>query len=290
MADPKAGSKGGGGSEDAVARIARLELCVVEIERARKQRSIIGVCGMLLLLLAIALFAVKLWTLGKDLVQPVSQQAIMAKVQEDLVDLLQNDPQLKELMSEFRNDLLPSAAAQVSAKLKEELPTYRKQGEAVLDNLQVYFKKDVADKLHEALVDIMADIEERLLEKYPQVTSEELQTVVERTRVIFLEEMTALIERKLELVSDDLGSLQASIDGFKDTPEYREMIEALAINREGAVSKAQLAMIEDMLELVIYHINPERGAELAISATAPVVAQKLNPEPTAVAVPVGGAK
>jgi len=261
MDDKKNAGKGGG--EDMLSRLGRLEACLAEIERTRRQRSMISMGGLLLVLLGIALFAANLWGFGLKLMEPESQDAIMAKVQEDMADLLQNDATLKQLTRDLQDDVLPYVVEQITARLKEELPVFRQQGEDILLNLQGYLEKDAKEKLSEALADILAEVEQKLIEKYPQVTPEELQSVIETAQTVFVEELTTLIERKLDVVADDLGALKESVDQFKDTPEYRQLIEDMKVDREGAVNKVQLAMIEHMLELVIYHINPERGAQSA---------------------------
>lgn len=258
MDDKKNAGKGGG--EDMLSRLGRLEACLAEIERTRRQRSLISIGGLLLVLLGIALFAANLWGFGVKLMEPESQTLIMAKVQEDMTDLLQNDATIKQLARDLQDDVIPYVVEQVTNRFKEELPEFRQQGEDILLNLQGYLEKDVKEKLGEALADILAEVEQKLLATYPNVTPEELQSVIENSQAVFIEEVTTLIERKLDVVSDDLGALKESVDNFKDTPEYRQLLEDITVDKEGAVNKAQIAMIEHMLELVIYHINPERGA------------------------------
>jgi hypothetical protein len=258
MDDKKNAGKGGG--EDMLSRLGRLEECLAEIERTRRQRSLISIGGLVLVLLGIALFAANLWGFGMKLMEPESQTQIMAKVQEDMTDLLQNDATIKQLARDLQDDVVPYVVEQVTNRFKAELPEFRQQGEDILLNLQGYLEKDVKEKLGEALADILAEVEQKLLAKYPQVTPEELQSVIENSQAVFIEEVTTLIERKLDVVSDDLGALKESVDNFKDTPEYRQLLEDIKVDKEGAVNKAQIAMIEQMLELVIYHINPERGA------------------------------
>ncbi len=258
MDDKKNAGKGGG--EDMLSRLGRLEACLAEIERTRRQRSLISIGGLVLVLLGIALFAANLWGFGMKLMEPESQTQIMAKVQEDMIDLLQNDATIKQLTRDLQEDVVPYVVEQVTNRFKEELPEFRQQGEDVLLGLQGYLEKDVKEKLGEALADILAEVEQKLLAKYPQVTPEELQTVIENAQAVFIEEVTTLIERKLDVVADDLGALKESVDNFKDTPEYQQLLEDIRVDKDGAVNKAQIAMIEHMLELVIYHINPERGA------------------------------
>jgi hypothetical protein len=256
-------STGKGGGDDLLVRLGRLEVCLADIERTRKQRSLIGIGGLVLILLALAIFAANLWGFGVQLMQPESQHEIMAKVQEDMTDLLQNDPEIKMLMQDMQEDVIPYVAEQVTSRLKEELPTFREQGAQIMANLQAYLEKDAKEKLSQALADVLAEIEQKLIEKYPQVTPEELQSVMATAQTMFIEEVTTLIERKLDIVADDLGNLKDSVDQYKETAEYRQLVEDMKVDREGALNKVQLAMIEHMLELVIYHINPERGNESA---------------------------
>jgi molybdopterin converting factor small subunit len=261
--EDKKNTGGKGGGDDLLVRLNRLETCLADIERTRKQRSLIGIAGLVLILLALAIFAANLWGFAMQMMEPESQAAIMSKVQEDMTDLLQNDPEIKMLVQDMQEDVLPYIAEQVTSRLKEELPAFREQGEEILANLQAYLEKDAKDKLGAALADVLAEIEQKLIEKYPQVTPDELQAVMATAQTMFIEDLTTLIERKLDVVADDLGNLKESVDQFKETPEYRQLVEDMKVDREGALHKVQLAMIEHMLELVIYHINPERGNEPA---------------------------
>jgi hypothetical protein len=125
------------------------------------------------------------------------------------------------------------------------------------DELKAYLEKDVKAKLAASISEAMLEVEESLRDKYPNLSSKDIDKTLKSAQATFILELTEMLDRKLAGFSGDLEELRAGVDGFKECEEYKR----LDPDNEHTLHAVKNQMVEAMLELVIYHINPRKGQE-----------------------------
>ncbi|MEG2076654.1 MAG: hypothetical protein RRY34_09140 [Victivallaceae bacterium] len=79
----------------------------------------------------------------------------------------------------------------------------------------------------------------------------------------FIEELTAILESQLKGAIESLGALDAQIQDFKNCNEYVEVAQL-------GGDEVQNLLLETMLELCIYELDPVKGAAPAEVAAVKV--------------------
>ena len=123
-----------------------------------------------------------------------------------------------------------------------------------------------------------------IIKKYPNLSAEKLDTVFKQVEPLFIENIANMLDSKVELIGDDLDEMEKTLGKF------RKISDDMNLN-EKERQELKLDFIENLLELGIYHVNPEKGelpAEQAASTTA--VKGSISPVPTTTPINKGGVK
>jgi hypothetical protein len=95
-------------------------------------------------------------------------------------------------------------------------------------------------------------LEQEMLKKYPEVNPDEMKPILQKIMDIFIVETNAIIEKRLYNAYLSLGELSETVNQFGRLEETKKFDPK-------NLDYVKLQMIEAMLELAIYHINPARG-------------------------------
>lgn len=262
MAESKKGSdkKKSEKKSDAVSKALQEQLKVLEdhleaIEQAKKQRNLVSIVGLLLIILAIALFVMNLSNFVKEKSQDQAfQKELLTKIGEDLKEVKKN-PNLQAMMNDVRSEILPLLAKEIVARFKKDAPKFQAKGEDFAKEMQDYLENDVKSKLIKSLSTSLVDVEAIIKEKYPNVSADDLKKVLDIAQAEFIIQITNIIEERINSVRLDIEDLKASVAKFKECEEYKQ----LDPNHPDTLNHVKLQMVESMLELVIYQINTQKG-------------------------------
>jgi hypothetical protein len=123
---------------------------------------------------------------------------------------------------------------------------------ASANNLQRYLENDVRDKLYKEISLTLNQMEADILKRYPKITPERINQVLDKAKVEFIDQVTDMLELKLDVAFRDIASLNESVAKIKEDSHYQ------TLDRE-KIGEVENLLIESMLELAIYHINPDKG-------------------------------
>lgn len=242
-------------SEALQGQLKTLEEHLEAIEQSKKQRNLVSIVGLLLIILAIALFVMNLSNFVKEKSNnEVFQKELLTKLGEDLKEV-KNNPNLQAMIGDVRAEILPHLAKQIVARFKKDVPKFKAKGEDFAKDMQDYLENDVKEKLVKSLSESLVDVEDIIREKYPDITMEDLKKVLDATQAEFVIAITNVIEARIDSVRIDIDELKASVAKFKNCDEYKQLDPA----HPDTLSHVKLQMVESMLELVIYQINPQKG-------------------------------
>jgi len=253
MADSAKKSNGG---EELLSNVAKLEADLLEIEKARKQQALITRVGLLLILLAILLFAWNLWNFSRSMMKPENIDQFTQKAGQDLQELM-TDPDVKKIEESLIKQVFPEITNQLIAKFKQELPSFKNKGQKVFNNLQAYMEGYMKDELEKALAESLAELEKEIHTTYPKVSTDKMEKVLKAAEGVFIEHITSAMEKRIQMVFDDFEKMEKTIDKFSELDDMKQLDKM-------ETNDIKLALIESLLELGIYEINPERGNKAAV--------------------------
>lgn len=248
MADSANNSNGG---KELLAQVKRLEADLQEIEKTRKQQSLIVRGGLLIMLAVILLFTWNIWNFSKSMVSPENIDKFGQRLGKDLQDLM-GDPDVKKIEESLLKQVLPELTEQVIARFKKELPSFRTKGEDVMNNLKTFVETAVKDELETALADSVEQVESEIRTTYPKVSAEKMEKVLEAAEDVFIDHLTHTLENRIELVYDDFMKMESTMKKFSYLEDTRRLDGMKA-------DDIKLEIIESFLELCIYEINPVKG-------------------------------
>ena len=243
-------------NDELLKKIQDLEQALDHMEQARKQKSMVSIIGLILVLLGLVLFFINLKDFASTKFSDDNfRNELMTIVRKDLKEIANTNPNVTLMQQDIKEKVLPYVSKQIFERFKQDIPEFQKVGENFTEELKSYLNKDVKDKLIKALAESLAEVEGVLKEKYPTMKADELQKILDEARQVFVIKITDVIEKKLDYISKDLGSLKNSIDRFKECEEYKQHDPA----NPDTVHAVKVEMVEAMLELVIYQLNSQKG-------------------------------
>lgn len=237
------------------ARIKALDGDLDAIEQSKKQRSLVGLVGVVLIILGMALFLMNISSFFKQKARDKEFHAeLLEKIGHDMLEV-QNNPNLQALLEDLRNKILPDMADAIVERFKESAPDFQEKGQDIAGSLQDYLENDVKEKFTMSLAHSLLDVEGILKEKFPDISPDDIARVLDSAQRTFIEEVTNVIEERLDSVRIEIELLKESIAKFKDCEEFKKLDHT----NPDTLAYAKLQMVEAMLELVIYQINEEKG-------------------------------
>lgn len=249
---PEDKNQGKLGEVELLKKLERLETDIQEIERARHQQAVVTRVGLLLILLAILLFAWNLWQFSKIVTSDDYVAGLGESVQKHILHMVDNDENLKALRADITEKIIPSVSKQVMERVSKELPVFKQKGEKILENIKAHLEDTVKTKLAEEIDGAVKELEAEILKEYPDVSAEKLEAVFKKTEGVFLENITGMLEKKVELVYEDLDEMEKTLQKFSKIAEEAKL-------GEKELDMVKLDFLENLLELAIYHVNPDKG-------------------------------
>jgi hypothetical protein len=239
-------------TDEILNRLQSIEEDIKRIEQSKKRRTFISLGGAVLILIILALFGWNLYQFGQNAMSPEVKKEFLAEVSEDLVEIARDNPDVKRAVKDLRDDVLPHVIEQITKRFRENMPQFQREQEKVVVNLRHYLEHDVKDKLAASLARLKEVLEQEMLKKYPEVNPDEMKPILQKIMDIFIVETNAIIEKRLYNAYLSLGELSETVNQFGRLEETKKFDPK-------NLDYVKLQMIEAMLELAIYHINPARG-------------------------------
>ncbi|MFA6567713.1 MAG: hypothetical protein WCS96_05825 [Victivallales bacterium] len=248
------------GEDDLLSSVSRLEADLQEIEKARKQQALIIRVGVILILFAILFFAWNIWNFSKSLMRSENLDQFGQKFSSDMQDLAK-DPEVRRIQESLVKQVIPDITNQIIERFKKDLPNFRKKGEKILANLQVYVEGYLKEELEKALAESVAQLERELHAAYPKISVDKLEKVMKSAETTFIEQITNAVEKRIEMIYEDLDKAEKTLDKFSSPGDTERLSKQNP-------DEIKLELIESLLELGIYEINPAKGNMPATVAQA----------------------
>ena len=236
---------------DILAKIEKLESMLAETEKARKQGALIGRICMLVMLIALSVFALNLWNFYKDFTSKDNIDKLMAQVQSDMKDLLVS-AEMKDIQNKIYKETLPKVTKIFMERFTREIPVFKEKGQAILGNLKTHLETHLKEELTKMLEKSVKDIETDILKKYPNITPEKLHSTLMAAQYVFIEDITEELEQRVIQLADSFDKIDLSLKKYNELKDFKDL-------EEKELDDVKLELIEALLEFVIYEVNPQKG-------------------------------
>lgn len=251
------GKDGGIQEKELLERLARIEDKIRNQDKLRTQQRVYSVIGVLLILLFFGVFIYRIgaqinWyrTTLKD---PLQRTVLLNQIVADshAQELLAAEGQL--FLSQMRSQVLPEVQAAVAAEAQRVMPDLRNAVLEMGGRLQDKTRKEIEEKLVEAMIRSFEAMEKDLQKTFPEFSEKDIEEQLTRNKDYFVAELHDMIE-------DRLAGLQASLESLKT------IVGNLGneVDKEGLTSdQVEALFLDAVLELLAYELKPELGNEPA---------------------------
>jgi hypothetical protein len=238
-------------SAELSARIDQLEKMLIHTRKKRIGQSIvIWSCTAVI----IAICAWFLMTFN-SLIRNYDKKLLIRELQKSSGIIIES-PEFQSMLMDTRKIFLPAYRQAMKDEINSNAPELRAKAEAELTSLKALAVKKIKQNFVAQINKDFKKIEKDLLKRYPDLNSEKLNEAYEKASVLFAEKLTVSLNDFVNQAINKLAGLDETFRQFKKGDAYK------ALNKK-SVQEVENLLVESMLELWIYELNPEKGAKLA---------------------------
>ncbi len=250
--DPSKKPDGGDGA--IIGKIEEIERLVAAIANRKKTKARIMTLGLVAIIVLIGLFLYNIVTFctNYDMDGQNGLKAELGKNVQNITDSVE----IQDLLAGVRDYMIPKVREEIIKKFEADLPKFKEEGNHLAESLQVYVEKDLNGKLINELTNTLNEIERDLVKNHPNITPVKIDAVLKEAQKVFIEELTQRLEKRVDNVTDHLVALNHSFEKLAECEDFR------SFSPENS-AELEAKLVEALLELSIYHVNPLRGNEPA---------------------------
>ena len=237
-------------SAELTARIDQLEKMLIHTKQKRIGQSIVIWSCTAVIVAVCAWFLMTFNSLISDY-----DTKLLARELQKNSNIVIESPEFQTMLLDMKKIFLPAYQKALKDELNSSAPELRAEAEAELVNLKKLLVKKIQKRFVAQIHDDFKKVEKDLLKRYPDLDSEKLNEAYEKASVLFAEKLSVSLNNFVNLAINKLAGLDETFRQFKKGSAYK------ALNKK-SVKEVESLLVESMLELWIYELNPEKGAKL----------------------------
>jgi hypothetical protein len=238
-------------NEDFEKKLEAIEKTISRIDKIRRKQFFVTVCGMILIVLVMAVFIARL----ADFVRNYNSQQLLEEITKNST-IITHSPELRSLGRDFQEVFIPTFKKELTTSFENNMPAFKSEIFKSAKEIETFLQQDMRNKILFRLSESLSKIEKGITSKHQDLSVQELEKAFNEVNTHFVEELTGVMDKRLATAKEKLVMLDESFKRFKDTPEYADA-------QGRGTGEIEGKLLETFLELWIYHINPERGMEKA---------------------------
>lgn len=159
------------------------------------------------------------------------------------------------LAQDIQEKVLPKVFEDVVAEFNKSKPELEQMATDMGLRLTDYVRTTVANRLKEAMAQSYGEMEAEVRKSFGDMPEEQFKKDFEASKQIFVEHFAATLDERL-------GKIQNGLEGLKDTVKthYGKNF-APELSGEARLQRAEMEFIEALIDLIVYELKPELGAE-----------------------------
>ena len=232
------------------ARIEQLEKMLIHTKKKRIAQSIV-VWSCTAVIVAVCVWFLMTFN---NLVRNYDTKLLAQELQKSSGIVLQS-PEFQEMMLDTKKIFLPAYKKALKAKLNSQTPKLRAKAEAELSNLKELVVKKIKQNFIAQIRKDFAKVEKDLLKRYPDLNAEKLNVAYDKAASLFAEKLSISLNHFVIEATNKLSGLDETFRQFKKENIYKEL-------NKKSIKEVESLLMESMLELWIYELNPEKGEKI----------------------------
>ncbi|MCP3967678.1 MAG: hypothetical protein GY750_20670 [Lentisphaerae bacterium] len=234
-------------NQEFIQKLNFIEEMVKKMDGIRKRQFFVTILGILVMLLVMAVFVISL----TSFVQNYNAQQLLTEVKNNS-HIITEGPELKRMLDNVKKTFLPAYKKELAIAFQAEMPKLQAQLSQTTKELELYLQNDLREKLLSRMEAALKKIEAEAIKKHPELNSVTLHDAFAEVNKHFIENVTEVLNKRIGAAKQHLAMLNQSFKAYKDTPEYKSL-------KGTDMDVIESNLVETLLELWIYHINPIKG-------------------------------
>lgn len=235
-------------SAELTARIDQLEKMLIHTKKKRIGQSIvIWGCAAIIIITCISFLLT-----FNNFVRDYDTKLLAQELQKNSGIVLES-PEFHAMIMDTRKIFLPAYQKALSEELNSNSQELRSKAEAELSNLKTLIVKKVKQNFAAQINKDFKTVEKDLLKRYPDLNAEKLNVAYEKASVLFAEKLTVSLNHFVDKAINKLAGLDETFRQFKKDKIYNDL-------NKKSIKEVESLLVESMLELWIYELNPEKGS------------------------------
>ncbi len=233
-----------------IARIDQLEKMLIHTKKKRIGQSIVIWSCTVIIVAVCAWFLLTFHSLYTN----YDKKLLLTELQKHSGIIIES-PEFQSMLLDTRKIFLPAYQKALTEELKAQTPELSAKAEKELTNLKELLVKRIKRSFIDEIHKDFKKVEKDLLKRYPDLNADKLNEAYDKASVLFAEKLTASLNTYVNQAVNKLTELDETFRQFKKGDAYK------ALNKK-SVQEVENLLVESMLELWIYELNPEKGAKL----------------------------
>lgn len=235
--------------EAVLAMLASVTADLEEMRRVRKRQGRYAIIGVLATLAILISFMINLAQFGNN--YPVQELLTQISANSEIVT---NSREVQKVVDSAKKVFIPAYKKELVKQLHSEAPQIESTAVTAVNDFRKFMMTDIRRKMVQRMDKVLRQVEKDIIQHYSksELSPDELDKIFQQVNAQFADEFTARLEKRLDVAIKKLAVLNDEVKGFENTPEYKNI-------KPEDLGLIENRMIEDMLRLWIYHLNPDKG-------------------------------
>lgn len=246
-------------SDELAVRIEQLERMLIHTKKKRiRQSVVIWTCTAVIV-------AVCAWFLisFSNLVQNYDTKLLAQELQKNSSIVIES-PEFQAMMMDVKELFVPAYQKALKTKLNADASELRTKAEAELNSLKRLLLEKMKKSFEAQIKKDFQKVEKDLLKRYPDLDASQLNEAYKEASTLFAGKIAVSLDHFVKLAENKLAGLDETFRQFKNENVYKEL-------NKKSIREVESLLVESMLELWIYELNPEKGEKLVESAQLELV-------------------
>jgi len=254
MSDDNKELKPSNSEEESLKKVEKLENLLNEMARYKKKTSTVSAVGAIIVVIILVIFLYRLYSF----VEYYDTKQLASNLGENMVQLV-HQQEAQDVLTTLQTTLLPEYQKELVIQLKANYPIMKDESITAAENIEIYLNEEVKPKIINQLAESIAQNEKSLLENYEgeNISPEKLQIIMENSKKVFVERLSALMNAKLGNALDRISEISNSTEKLQTI--VTEDASLKNMSEQQKLTEIENRMLETMLELVVYQVNPGQG-------------------------------
>ena len=250
----------GGSEEPALRKLESLEKKIEAMAKMKRSTTIVTYIGIIIIVIFLALFIFNLISF----VRYYDTHSLANEMGNNVVELAQSQ-EVKDILKEINKTYTPALQTALIAKIQKDAPLFKMESQEMIAGISDYLQNKVKPELAECLVKNLSSSEALMLQTYSKEkpSLEKINTIIQNSNEYLKENITKSLDSKLQQSLGTLSELNNSFQELYDkTEKDSTILKGLTPDMVGEV---QNRLIETLLEIIIYQMNPQKGNQPAFA-------------------------